>query len=116
MAPVKSSLTNDRRNVTINFTDSTDCSPEEIDWCDRGVTLHTKWYFRQGVEVELAVEVDGKRHLCSGVVVDCESLDEPGHYLMTLFFLEKPCAAIQRAARTICPQEEERELAHSSHR
>lgn len=111
MAPVKSSLTKDRRTVTINFSDSTDCAPEEIHWCDRGVTLHTKWYFRQGSEVEFGVEINRKRHSCSGMVVACETLDKPGHYLMTLFFLEPPCAEIQHAARCISSVRGQRALA-----
>ncbi|PAW76724.1 MAG: hypothetical protein B9S32_14415 [Verrucomicrobia bacterium Tous-C9LFEB] len=69
------------------------------------MTLHTKWYFRQGAEVELGVEMGRKRHACSGVVVACESLDEPGHYRMTLYFLEPPCEEIQYAARCICGAE-----------
>lgn len=104
MPPVKSSLRKDRRTVSINYSDSTDCATEEIHWCSQGVTLHTKWYFRQGAEVELGVEMGRKRHACFGVVVACESLDEPGHYRMTLYFLEPPCEEIQYAARCICGQ------------
>lgn len=103
MATIKS-RPQERRIVTINFSDSADCCAEDIHWCDRGVTLHTKWFFRQGTEVELGFEVDRKKHSCSGVVVDCESLEEPGSYLMTLFFLEAPCHEIQSAARSLCGQ------------
>ncbi len=106
MAPVKTRLSKDRRTVTINFSDTSDCPPEEIHWCDHGVTLHSKWYLRQGAEVELGMDVGRKRHCCVGVVVHCESLSEPGQYLVTLFFLEAPCTEIQDLARTICGWED----------
>jgi hypothetical protein len=102
MSRVKTRLTPDRRTVTLAFSDTTDCAPEEIRWCDHGVTLHSKWYLRQGAEIELGMEIGHEKHSCHGVVVHCENLQEPGQYLVTLYFLEAPCAEIQHAARSVC--------------
>lgn len=85
--------------VTVNFSDSIDTVKDRIDWSPKGVSLLTKWFFEEGVEVEFAFDYRGERHCCSGVVVSCHPLREPrGCFETVLYFVETPCSKLQKAA------------------
>jgi len=90
---------NEKKRVTVNFSDSLDLANEQVQWTPKGVCLLTKWRFAEGVEVEFAFEHQGERHCCSGVVVACHPLNEPpGCFETILYFVDTPCSKLQKAA------------------
>jgi hypothetical protein len=85
--------------VTVSFSDSINLINHQVKWSPKGVSLLTKWPFREGTEVEFAFDHQGERHCCTGVVVGCNPLRQPqGFFETVLFFVETPCSALQRAA------------------
>jgi hypothetical protein len=90
---------NQKRPVTVSFSDSINLANEQVQWTPKGVCLLTKWHFAEGVEVEFAFDHQGERHCCSGVVVSCHPLPEPqGHFETILYFVDTPCSKLQKAA------------------
>jgi hypothetical protein len=85
--------------VTVNFSDSINLGPKQVEWSPKGVSLLTKWPFSVGAEVEFAFDHQGARHCCAGVVVACRPLAKPeNHYETVLYFVETPCREAQKAA------------------
>jgi hypothetical protein len=85
--------------VTVSFSDSINLINHQVKWSPKGVSLMTKWPFREGTELEFAFDHRGERHCCTGVVVGCHPLQRPSGYFETvLFFVETPCSELQKAA------------------
>jgi hypothetical protein len=85
--------------VTVSFSDSINLINDQVKWSPKGVSLMTKWPFREGTEVEFAFDHRGERHCCTGVVVGCHPLRRPlGFFETVLFFVETPCSELQKAA------------------
>jgi hypothetical protein len=85
--------------VTVSFSDSINLINDQVKWSPKGVSLMTKWPFREGTEVEFAFDHRGARHCCTGVVVGCHPLRRPlGFFETVLFFVETPCSELQKAA------------------
>lgn len=99
MALKSKSRASEGGQVTVSFSDSIRLIQDQIHWTPKGVSLLTKWYFAEGVEVEFAFDYGGERHCCSGVVVACHPLREPAGFFETvLFFVDTPCSKLQKAA------------------
>src|SRR5271170_2489915 len=95
--------------VTVSFSDSINLINHQVKWSPKGVSLMTKWPFREGTEVEFAFDHRGARHCCTGVVVGCHPLRRPlGFFETVLFFVETPCSELQKAASDC-------QLAHEQH-
>ena len=85
--------------VTVSFSDSINLINHQVKWSPKGVSLLTKWAFREGTEVEFAFDHRGERHCCTGVVVSCHPLRQPtGFFETVLYFVETPCSSLQKAA------------------
>ncbi len=85
--------------VTVSFSDSINLINHQVKWSPKGVSLLTKWPFREGTEVEFAFDHQGERHCCTGVVVGCHPLRRPlGYFETILYFVEKPCSEVEKAA------------------
>jgi hypothetical protein len=85
--------------VTVSFSDSINLINDQVKWSPKGVSLMTKWPFREGTELEFAFVHRGERHCCTGVVVGCHPLRRPmGFFETVLFFVETPCSELQKAA------------------
>jgi len=89
----------EEKRVRVSFSDSINLIRDQIHWSPKGVSLLTKWPFREGAEIEFAIDHQGERHCCTGVVVECHPLGQPlGFYEIVLFFVEKPCSELVKAA------------------
>lgn len=87
-------------HVTLNFSDRATFPLQSLSWSENGVTMLTRWFFREGAELELSVQTDSASERCQGVVIACDCLDKSeGIFSTTLYFLDPPANEITEACR-----------------
>ncbi len=79
-------------DIKVCFTDEIKVSRNRVRWEKKGVTIDTKWHFREGTELEFAMEKGDFRRNCTGIVVSCQPHPwRDGFYETVLYFVDEPC-------------------------